>query len=219
MSINRDPHSGKRPERARDVGVHFDGDLRRALIQAAATALDEVGADHLSLRDVARRIGVSHTAPAHHFTDKAGLLTAVAVEGFHLFIEHLGGALAATRDRRPLDRLPALARAYAEFAERHPGRFEVMFRPALIRPDDPDYQRAGDAAFAALREHIGLCQRQGWRPDVPTATLAAATWAFSHGIATLRGHGSLARHYGDASFGGVELLVTAMLGGAGQDPG
>lgn len=218
MSIKHDSQADNRPARARNVGVHFDGDLRHALIQAAVTALDEVGADHLSLRDVARRIGVSHTAPAHHFTDKAGLLTAVAVEGFHLFAEHLGEALAATRDGQPLDQLPALARAYAEFAERHPGRFEVMFRPALIRPDDPDYQRAGDAAFAALREHIGLCQRQGWRPDVPTATLAAATWAFSHGIATLRMHGALARHHLDSSLDGVELLVTTMLGRSGQGP-
>lgn len=212
MSSKQDPNrseNGTSP--ARSVGVHFDGDLRHALIQAAVTALDEVGADHLSLRDVARRIGVSHTAPAHHFGDKAGLLTAVAIEGFHLFVEHLGDALAATRGGQPVDQLPALARAYAEFAEQHPGRFEVMFRPALIRPDDPGYRRAGDAAFAALREHISLCQRQGWRPDAPTDAVAAATWAFSHGIATLRMHGSLARHYPDPSLDGVELLVAAMM--------
>jgi AcrR family transcriptional regulator len=61
----------------RAVGEHFAGDLRQALLDAAVATLDEVGADRLSLREVARRAGVSHAAPAHHFTDKAGLLTAV----------------------------------------------------------------------------------------------------------------------------------------------
>src|SRR6266496_3683288 len=70
-----------RPGAPRAVGEHFAGDLRQALLDAAVATLDEVGADGLSLREVARRAGVSHAAPAHHFTDKAGLLTAVATEG------------------------------------------------------------------------------------------------------------------------------------------
>lgn len=66
----------------RGVGVHFDGDLRRALIHEAVAVIAEVGPDALSLREVARRLGVSHAAPAHHFGDRSGLLTAVAAEGF-----------------------------------------------------------------------------------------------------------------------------------------
>lgn len=71
---------------------------------------------------MARRAGVSHAAPAHHFGDRAGLLTALATEGFVLFDHHLRDALTAT-PRKPVDQLPALGRAYADFAELHPGHF------------------------------------------------------------------------------------------------
>ncbi|HEY6309589.1 MAG TPA: helix-turn-helix domain-containing protein, partial [Streptosporangiaceae bacterium] len=74
------------------MGVHFAGDLRQALLDAAVATLDELGADRLSLREVARRAGVSHAAPAHHFTDKAGLLTAVAAEGFGMLVTYLADA-------------------------------------------------------------------------------------------------------------------------------
>src|SRR6516164_8276496 len=74
------------------VGVHFAGNLRQALLDAAVATLDEAGADRLSLREVARRAGVSHAAPAHHFTDKAGLLTAVATEGFGMLVSYLADA-------------------------------------------------------------------------------------------------------------------------------
>ena len=198
-----------RPGAPRAVGEHFAGDLRQALLDAAVTTLDEVGADRLSLREVARRAGVSHAAPAHHFTDKAGLLTAVATEGFAILVTYL----AATQPGgagEPVDQLAALGRAYAQFAEDNPGRFEVMFRPGLLRAGDPAFQRAGDAAFQVLRDHIATCQDRGWREHTPTDGLAAAAWALAHGIAVLRTQGSLARHYPDPSLTGVSQLVTAM---------
>jgi AcrR family transcriptional regulator len=201
--------SGPRPGAPRAVGEHFAGDLRQALLDAAVATLDEVGADRLSLRRVARRAGVSHAAPAHHFTDKAGLLTAVATEGFAILVTYL----AATRPGgagEPVDQLAALGRAYAQFAEDNPGRFEVMFRPGLLRAGDPSFQRAGDAAFQVLRDHIATCQDRGWREHTPTDGLAAAAWALAHGIAVLRTQGSLARHYPDPSLTGVSELVTAI---------
>src|SRR5215467_6900439 len=93
MSINdvgssAEPRSGA----SRGVGEHFAGDLRQALLDAAVATLDEVGADRLSLRVVARRAGVSHAAPAHHFSGKAGLLTAVAAEGFGMLVGYLAAA-------------------------------------------------------------------------------------------------------------------------------
>jgi AcrR family transcriptional regulator len=84
--------AGLRPGAPRAVGEHFAGDLRQALLEAAVATLDEVGADGLSLREVARRAGVSHAAPAHHFTDKAGLLTAVATEGLGMLVTYLADA-------------------------------------------------------------------------------------------------------------------------------
>ena len=200
---------GLRPGASRAVGEHFAGNLRQALLDAAVATLDEVGADRLSLREVARRAGVSHAAPAHHFTDKAGLLTAVATQGFGMLVSYLADARPGGAGQ-PADQLPALGRAYAQFAEENPGRFEVMFRPGLLRADDPAFQRAGDAAFQALRHHIATCQSHGWREREPTDALAAAAWALAHGIAVLRMQGSLARHYPDPSLNGVSQLVTAM---------
>ena len=201
--------AGLRPGAPRAVGEHFAGDLRQALLDAAVTTLDEVGADRLSLREVARRAGVSHAAPAHHFTGKAGLLTAIATEGFGILGKYLAGAQPGGSGQ-PVDQLAALGRAYAQFAEENPGRFEVMFRPGLLRAGDRALQRAGDAAFQALRQHIATCQGLGWREHMPTDALAAAAWALAHGIAVLRVQGSLARHYPDPSLSGVGQLVTAM---------
>jgi hypothetical protein len=76
--------------------------------------------------------------------------------------------------------------------------------------DDQAFQRAGDAACQALRHHVATCQCLGWREREPTETLAAAAWAPAHGIAVLCMQGSLARHYPDASLGGIGQLVTAM---------
>ena len=85
-----------------------------------------------------------------------------------------------------------------------------MFRPGLLDTGNPDFQRAGDAAYQALHGHIADCQRRGWRPGTPTGALTAAAWALAHGIAVLRMQGSLARHYPDRSLSGVGQLVTAM---------
>jgi AcrR family transcriptional regulator len=198
---------------SRPVGVHFDGDLHRQLLAAAVSTLEDVGAEDLSLRAVARSIGVSHAAPAHHFGDKAGLLTAVAIEGFQLFTEHLGRTLAMARDN-PLDQLTELGRAYAEFAQLHPGHFDVMFRPALTRTTDPEYIAASDTAFQALERHVALCQQAGWRAGADTRTLAAAAWALAHGITVLRTQGPLAKHVADASLDGVAALAATLIGPA-----
>ena len=202
-------HAGPRAGASRAVGEHFAGDLRQALLDAAVVILDEVGADRLSLREVARRAGVSHAAPAHHFADKAGLLTAIATEGFGMLVGYLAAAQPGGAGE-PADQLVALGRAYAQFAENNPGRFEVMFRPALLHAGNPDFQRAGDSAYQALHRHIATCQGRGWRPGTPTGALTAAAWALAHGIAVLRMQGSLARHYPDCSLSGVGQLVTAM---------
>jgi AcrR family transcriptional regulator len=195
---------------SRPVGVHFEGDLRRALLDAAVASVQDLGAEHLSLREVARRTGVSHAAPAHHFGDKAGLLTAIATEGFELFLNHLAAAVGTT-SAAPVDQLLLLGRAYAEFAERYPGYFDVMFRPAIIRTDDAAYTTASDAAFEALRQHIEQCQLSGWRPDADNAGLTAAAWSLAHGISVLRTQGSLARHYPDASLDGVMAIGAALI--------
>lgn len=204
--------SNKSPGPARGVGVHFEGDLRRALIDEAAAVVAEVGVEALSLRQVARRLGVSHAAPAHHFGDRSGLLTAVAADGFELFNPHMASAVLAAAEGPPIEILLALARGYASFADEHPGHFAVMFLPNLVRLDDPAYRAASDAAFDALLAVIEACQAAGWRADEPSRSLAAAAWSLAHGLTVLRSQGSLARHHPDVSAAGIEAMGRALLG-------
>ncbi|HEV7962299.1 MAG TPA: helix-turn-helix domain-containing protein, partial [Actinoplanes sp.] len=105
--------------------TYHHGDLRRALLDAAAEVIEEQGPAALSLRDLARRAGVSHAAPTHHFGDKAGLLTALATEGYGLLVAELAEEWAATHS------FLEQGVAYVRFAIRHRAHFEVMFRPDL----------------------------------------------------------------------------------------
>jgi AcrR family transcriptional regulator len=197
--------SNNRPE-VRPVGTHFEGDLRAVLLARAVEALADVGVDRLSLRDVARRAGVSHAAPAHHFGDKAGLLTEIATEGFRRFADHLYRA-AQVRTDDPLIRLEALGRAYVRFAEQSPGHFEVMFRPALFHREDPEYQQASARAYGELRSQVEACQAARWRAEVDTDSLTAAVWSLVHGTVELRSHGALERHLPDLGVGGVDVAM------------
>lgn len=203
--------SNKAAGPSRGVGIHFEGDLRRALIDEAVAVVAEVGVEALSLREVARRLGVSHAAPAHHFGDRSGLLTAVAAEGFELFNPHMASAVLAEAGGPPIETLLALATGYASFAEEHPGHFAVMFLPNLVRLDDPAYLAASDAAFDALLGVIEGCQAAGWRADEPSRSLAAAAWSLAHGLTVLRSQGSLARHHPDVSPAGIEAMGRALL--------
>jgi AcrR family transcriptional regulator len=159
-------------------GYHH-GNLRRVMLDAALHAIDESGPTGWSLRELARRAGVSHTAPAHHFGDKTGLLTAVAAEGFELFAD----ALAAAGD----DFLD-VGVAYVRFAVGHPAHFRVMFRPELYRSDDPAVvparARAGEVLAAGGSELSS--------DPVQARTLAVAAWSMAHGFAGLHLGGALA---------------------------
>ena len=148
---------------------YHHGDLRRALLQAAAEAITEHGVTALSMRDLARRAGVSHAAPTHHFGDKAGLLTALATEGF----DQLAKALATSR--LASNSFLELGVTYVRFAVTRRAEFEVMFRTDLYHADDPGVlaarRRAGDALYASVS-------------DLPDGTLAAARVATPPGSAS-----------------------------------
>jgi AcrR family transcriptional regulator len=162
--------------------TYHHGDLRRALLDAAATAIEESGPAALSLRELARRAGVSHAAPTHHFGDKAGLLTALAAEGYDLLATELAAEHAATSS------FLELGVAYVRFAVEHRAHFEVMFHPGLYRPDDPEVagarERAGAALYAGVATLPGVAGR-----DVREAGLAG--WSMAHGFATLWLSGAL----------------------------
>src|SRR5438046_4544723 len=111
---------------------YHHGDLRPALLRAAVETIGETGAAAMSLREVARRAGVTHAAATYHFGDRAGLLTAVAAEGYRL----LAAALRGAQETR--GSFLEVGVAYVRFAVTHRAHFEVMYRPELYHRDDAE---------------------------------------------------------------------------------
>src|SRR5829696_9192910 len=134
---------------SKDARPYHHGDLPRVLLEAAVEAIAEVGPAAVSLRELARRAGVSHAAPAHHFGDKAGLLTAVAADGFRRLAATLRDTYQASGS------FLEVGVAYVGFAVGHRAHFEVMFRPELYHPDDPELVQARDAARGLLYPPAG----------------------------------------------------------------
>ena len=162
---------------------YHHGNLRPALLAAATAEIAEVGPAAMSLRKVAARAGVSHTAAAHHFGDKRGLLTALATEGHRALAE----GLAAARPRG----LVAMGDAYIRFAGEHRPWFEVMFRPELLRTDDPEYLAATEASFGELTSRAGRDESAPRRRRGSGSDAAYGAWALVHGVATLWTTGNL----------------------------
>jgi AcrR family transcriptional regulator len=147
------------------------------VIEAAVAEVEAVGAAAVSMREIARRAGVSHAAPAHHFGDKQGIFTAIATRGFRMAADAIGPAASG-----PFGFLEG-GSAYVAFALSHPGYFEVMYRPGLYRTDDPDLVAARTAAFAVLDDSASdLAAR--WGID-DAAGITIAGWSLCHGLATL----------------------------------
>src|SRR5262245_4881527 len=115
--------------RAKKRAYHH-GDLRRALLDAALELVSSKGVQALTLREVARRAGVTHAAPYHHFPSKEALFAAVATEGFRDLAAAMRAALSGRRG--PFASLRAIGVAYVRFATEHPAHFRIMFRPGLI---------------------------------------------------------------------------------------
>jgi AcrR family transcriptional regulator len=155
---------------------YHHGDLRRVLLDTALDAIAEHGPVAVSLRDIARRAGVSHAAPTHHFHDKTGLLTALAVEGWSL----LADALTTTAERDP--DFAELGVAYVVFATSHPAHFAVMRAPGLVRADDPELVAAQGHAAAQLNAGV---QRHTDPAAAADPTTALAAWSLVHGLSAL----------------------------------
>jgi len=165
-------------------------DLRQKVLQASLALIEEGGLDRLSMREVARKSGVSHQAPYYYFGDREAILAAIAGEGF----SKLGRAVDRARSD-PAKALEAIGRAYVGFALRHPAYFQAMFRADAVPLDRyPDVRKLEDEAFGKLVEEIGKAF-----PDQSSAarlTISIACWAMVHGLATLIREGTLARTVG-----------------------
>jgi AcrR family transcriptional regulator len=171
-------------ERKRRARYHH-GDLRRALIREAIRSLRTGGVDALSLRETARRAGVSQTAPYRHFTDKQALVAAVAEEGFRALLRSIRRVFV----RAPVDpegRLRVLGLEYVRFALMHPAEYHVMFGSA--RPQIEKHPTLHEAAHAALG-HVLAClsdgQRVGCVRSGDLMDLTFVVWTHLHGLVVL----------------------------------
>ena len=166
------PHRRKRTTRP-----YHHGDLRRAVLAAALTEIEEHGPAAMSLRSIARRADVSHAAPAHHFGDKAGVLTAIAAEGYLLLASLTRSALDNSGDMR------AVGQAYIQFAFQYRAHFEVMFRPELYRDDDEEFLAARGLAGNVLLDAVVTVVDPNDEEQIWSGVVGA--WSFVHGFATL----------------------------------
>lgn len=166
------------------TGYHH-GDLRQALINAALEMVQENGLSSLSLRKLARRVGVTHSAPYRHFEDKAALIAAMAEAGFTQLCEYM---LRAREQEAgpPTEKLYALGLAYVFFAVEHPSYFRVMFGPEVRgKTDYPGLDEAHDEAFELLHNAVEACQEHGDIREGPPDVHARTCWTLVHGIASL----------------------------------
>jgi AcrR family transcriptional regulator len=168
-----------------EKGKYHHGDLKNALIQAGSEILAKEGVGSLSLRKVAGRAGVSHSAPYAHFTDKQALIAAISTEGFRLLYERLQAASDANRVD-PARMLSEVAYAYLSFALDAPASFKVMFSGVLEQEKAyPEFVAMSKKNFLLLVELVELCQAAGLLKAGDPGQLAVSVWSLVHGFTAL----------------------------------
>lgn len=160
-------------------------ELRQALIDAALELVVEKDVGSLSLREIARRVGVSHAAPYRHFADKDALLAAVAEEGFELLTITLKEAMQQVSS--PLKQVQACGVAYVCYALAHPSHYRIMFGAygASSAQQYPTLADAAIQAFMVLVDGIIAGQQAGMIRSEDPKQLARAAWSLMHGLAML----------------------------------
>lgn len=171
-------------ETAQRTGYHH-GDLRKSLVAAALDIISEKGAGHLTLREIAKRAGVSHAAPYRHFKDKESILTAVAREGFEKMLE-ISERRIAESSGNELAHFRICGLSYIDFALNYPSHYRVMFEireKVGILPED--LKAESSTSFKLLYEKIETCQEKGLLKKGDTYLMTLSAWSIVHGFATL----------------------------------
>lgn len=176
--------------------AYHHGDLAAALLSAAQEELTERGIEAFSLRGVAKRAGVSHAAPAHHFGDVQGLLTALAAHGFRRFLQRQQD-FRRRAEPDAASQLIASGVGYVTFAQENPALFRLMFSSSRTHFEDPQLGQAAGAAYQDLVRHVAQARgaAQGLSSEFASSDSCdvdpdlqrdvAATWAVAHGLADL----------------------------------
>ncbi len=191
--------------------AYHHGDLRAAALGAAEKILETEGVDALTLRAVARAVGVSHTAPKNHFGDLQGLLSELAALGYRRYGDVLVRAMDEAGDD-PRRRMTAMGRAYVGFARAHPGLFVLMFRGERLDMARPSLQEAIESTRKALRGTVASIAADAPVPPLQLAARATASWALVHGFAMLLLDGRLQNTLASLPKGtSVDALLDAVL--------
>ncbi len=185
--------------------------LKSTLIEQGFVLLDLEGPDGVTIRAVARAAGVSHAAPANHFSDRRNLLTELASVAFGQYLERV--------DAYPsTDRARAYVAALIDFALAFPGRYQLIWRKDLIDWEDPVFLEQINRAYADFLAALGLSRVHPGddKPDIET--LATAAWSMAHGYAILRSTG-IFDHRTDAVTGKprAEAILDLLLGKTQKD--
>ncbi|MFD7408657.1 TetR/AcrR family transcriptional regulator [Streptomyces sp. NPDC059866] len=187
-------------------GTYHHGDLRAACLRAARELLEEDGSAGLSLRAVARRAGVSPTAPYRHYADRDSLVSAVAAQGYRELAEHLAAVNPAPSTP---DDLAAVAVVYVQFALDHPALFRAMF----AEPCDPTSAERV-AATAVITEYVKGIVRDAFPGVDSSGALATTVWALVHGLAFLHLDGKLDSSTPEVVADQVRASVSALFSAA-----
>jgi AcrR family transcriptional regulator len=160
---------------------YHHGDLRRAIMDAAIELIAEAGVHNLSLREVARKIGVTTGAPYHHFKDRETLLLQIGVRGYAELLRRL--EVARGEDKSGLEELEAESRAYLHFAREHPELYAVMFTGEVAnKPECPELKATADLCYGVVWSSVARCSRLR---EKESAEAALCIWATLHGLIVL----------------------------------
>jgi AcrR family transcriptional regulator len=170
---------------------YHHGDLKNALIKAGVEILSKEGIEGLSLRKVAQRAGVSHSAPYSHFPDKQSLIAAISTEGFNQLYAELDSAVVAyPKDAKK--QLQQGALAYVQFALENVDTFKIMFSGVLEKEKEyPAFVDISHKTFQRVVDVVRACQEAGILRSTPAEMMAVAVWGQVHGIVSLALEGQI----------------------------
>ncbi len=170
---------------------YHHGDLKNALIQAGIKILAKEGVGGLSLRKVAKKAGVSHSAPYAHFPDKQSLIAAISTEGFKQLYTELDAAV-SPYSSDPRQQLAEGAWAYVQFAMKNTDTFNIMFSGVLEKEKDyPAYVESSRKTFERVVEVVRACQDASVLRSAPAEMMAISVWGQLHGIISLALEGQI----------------------------
>ncbi len=170
---------------------YHHGDLKNALIRAGVEILAKEGVGGLSLRKVAQRAGVSHSAPYAHFPDKQSLIAAISTEGFNQLYNEIETAI-SPHAKTPKKQLIEGTQAYVRFALKNSDTFKIMFSGVLEKEKEyPSFVEISSKTFKLVMEVVQACQNVGVLPAAPTNLMAVSVWGQVHGIVSLALEGQI----------------------------